>query len=236
MIRAASERGIVVCLGHHEASGAQIQAAVDAGAQSVTHLGNGCNPMMARHPNILWEQAAEDRLYASIIADGHHLPPATARVFYRAKPAKRLILVSDAIEMAGAPPGLYQMRGAIAEMTPEGRFGFYRSPILIGAAVSQARCLANMAQFVGEGRTPAAYLPHATAVPAALMGISDVGAALGQPGMPATFVVWRWDRETPDLIPQRIVLRGRTVYDRETMPTEVPFGHTAPPVTLEEDA
>jgi N-acetylglucosamine-6-phosphate deacetylase len=235
MIRDASARGVVVCLGHHQANGAQIQDAVAAGAQSVTHLGNGCNPTMARHPNILWEQAAEDRLYASIIADGHHLPPATARVLYRAKPSHRLILVSDAIRMAGAPPGLYQMRGAIAEMSPEGRFGFYQSPILIGAAVSLARCLANMAQFADEGRMPAAYLSHATTVPAALMGIDDVRGTLGEPGMPATFVVWRWDRDTPDLIPQRIVLRGRTVYDWETLPTIVPFGHAAPPAMVDED-
>ena len=43
---------------------AAIEQAVEAGARCVTHLGNGCNPMMRRHPNILWQQAAEDRLYA----------------------------------------------------------------------------------------------------------------------------------------------------------------------------
>jgi N-acetylglucosamine-6-phosphate deacetylase len=234
MIRAVSGQGVVVCLGHHQAEGTRIRAAVEAGARGVTHLGNGCSPMLPRHPNILWEQAAEDRLYAGIIADGHHLPPATAKVFCRAKPRDRLVLVSDAISMAGAPPGRYQRRDGIAEMTPQGRYGYYDSPILIGAAVSLGRCLANLTSFLGEDETPATYAAHATQVPGQLMGLGDLYAPLGQPGTPATFVVWRWEPETPDLIPQQIVIRGRTVFDRQELPVVVPFGRTAPP--LDQDA
>ena len=167
-----------------------------------------------------------------LIADGHHLPPATAKVLYRAKPRDRVILVSDAIRMAGAPPGLYRVRDAIAEMTAEGRYGFYQSPILMGAAVPLARCLANMTRFVAPQQTPVALLPHATRVPGTLMGQPTITDELGKPGAPATFVIWRWDRETPDLVPKRIVIRGRTVYDRETLPTAVPFGRLAPPADL----
>jgi N-acetylglucosamine-6-phosphate deacetylase len=155
----------------------------------------------------LWQQAAEDRLYAGIIADGHHLPAETVKVFYRAKPEDRLILVSDAVGMAGAPPGLYRSGDAIAELTPEGRYGFYRSPILIGAVVPLARCLANLTRFVDEGQTPAAYVDRATSVPATLFGLSEIAAGMA-PGAWATFVVWRWDREVPNLVPQRIVIRG----------------------------
>ncbi|MBN1580695.1 MAG: N-acetylglucosamine-6-phosphate deacetylase [Anaerolineae bacterium] len=233
-IREIADRNVVVCLGHHQADGPTIYQALQAGARSVTHLGNGCMPTMDRHHNVLWEQAAQDRLYASIIADGHHLPPAAAKVLYRAKPRDKLILVSDAISMAGAPPGLYQHGDAIAQMTPSGRFGFYRSPILIGAAVPLARCLANMASFVDEDKTPADYISHATQVPGTLMNIPHLARPLGSPGTPATFVVWRWKRDAPDLIPQRIVIRGRTIYDAETLPVEVPFGRTAKPVAPEQ--
>jgi len=119
-------------------------------------------------------------------------------------------------------------------MTPQGRYGYYDSPILIGAAVSLGRCLANLTSFLGEDETPATYAAHATQVPGQLMGLGDLYAPLGQPGTPATFVVWRWEPETPDLIPQQIVIRGRTVFDRQELPVVVPFGRTAPP--LDQDA
>jgi N-acetylglucosamine-6-phosphate deacetylase len=223
-IRKVAASGVVVSLGHHQADGATIRRAVEAGARCVTHLGNGCHNTMPRHPNLLWQQAAEDRLYAGLIVDGHHLPPETVVVLYRAKPMDRLILVSDAVEIAGAPPGLYRVHGAVAEKTPQGRFGFYGTPTLIGAAVPLARCLANLAAFVEEGRTPDAYIDHVTRVPAALLGLPHLAAPLGQPGAPATFVLWRWKPSVPDIVPLRIVLRGRTIYDAETLPVEVPFG------------
>ncbi|MBL7200426.1 MAG: N-acetylglucosamine-6-phosphate deacetylase [Anaerolineae bacterium] len=235
LIRFVSSRGIAVCLGHHDADAETIHRAVAAGARGVTHLGNGCHTTMPRHPNVLWEQAAEDRLYAGIIADGHHLPPSTIKVLYRAKPRDRLILVSDAVDMAGAMAGLYHVRGAIAELTPEGRFGFYRSPTLIGAAVPLARCLANLVAFADEGKTPVAYLPAVTDVPSALIGEAGTCLPLGRPGTPATFVIWRWERDDPSLVPQRIVVLGRTVYDIETQPTTVPFGRT-PQIAAQEEA
>jgi len=233
-IRTVSQRGTVLSLGHHRADKATIARAVEAGARCVTHLGNGCDGTLPRHPNLIWTQAAEDRLYAGLIGDGHHLPPEAVKVLYRAKPRDRLIVVSDAIPMAGAPAGLYHERDAIAEMTSEGWYGFYGTKTLMGAAVSVARCLANLALFVDEGQTPADYISHVTTVPAALLGIDDVTDTLGMPGTPATFVIWRWQQEIPDLVPQRIVLRGRTVYDAESMPTTVPFGNIARQATEKE--
>jgi N-acetylglucosamine-6-phosphate deacetylase len=223
-IREISASGVAVSLGHHQADGATIRRAVEAGARCVTHLGNGCHNTMPRHPNLIWQQAAEDRLYAGLIVDGHHLPRETVLVLYRAKPRDRLIVVSDAVEIAGAPPGLYRVRGGLAEKTAQGRFGFAGTPTLIGAAVPVARCLANLAGFLEEGRTPADYIDHVTQVPAALLDLPDPAKVLGQPGAPATFVLWRWEPDVPDLVPLRIVLRGRTIYDLETLPVEVSFG------------
>lgn len=236
-IHEIAQRQVAVCLGHHNADGETIRRAVDAGARGVTHLGNGCHNTMPRHPNILWEQAAEDRLYAGLIADGHHLPPATVRVLARAKPRDKLFLVSDAVEMAGAPPGLYQYLDSVAEMSSTGRFGFYRSPTLIGAAVPLARCLANFTAFMdgntdSDAATPADHLDLVTENPRRLLNLPVL--PFGAPGTPATFVLWRWEPQTPSLVPQRIVLLGRTVFDAETMPTQVPFGHTAKPVNRPE--
>jgi len=229
-----SRQGVVVSLGHHRADTKTIQLAVEAGARCVTHLGNGCLAVMPRHPNVVWDQAAEDRLCAGLICDGQHLPPATVKVLYRAKPPDKLILVSDAVNMAGAPVGLYHVRDAIAEMTASGRFGFYGSPILMGAAVPLARCLANFCAFVDEDKTPVSYVNHVTTNPDALLGLSTTSRGLGSPGASATFVVWRWDTAKPDLVPQRIVVRGRTLYDVSGSCWSVPFGRSAGAATPEE--
>ena len=64
---------------------ALIQDGILAGATLSTHLGNGCAQMLPRHPNVIWEQLAADALTASLIIDGHHLPPSTVKAMVRAK-------------------------------------------------------------------------------------------------------------------------------------------------------
>ena len=113
--------GLRVAIGHTAANGAQIQAAVAAGATLSTHLGNGCAGVLPRHPNVIWEQLGEDRLLASFIVDGHHLPPATVRSMVRAKTPARTILVTDAMAAAGMPPGVYTIGGQKVELDASGR-------------------------------------------------------------------------------------------------------------------
>ena len=97
-------QGVRVAIGHTAANSAQIRAAVDAGATLSTHLGNGAHAWLRRHPNYLWDQLADDRLTASLIVDGHHLPPAVVKTFVRAKTADRIVLVSDLSGFAGLRP------------------------------------------------------------------------------------------------------------------------------------
>lgn len=127
--------GIRVAIGHTHASGPQITAAVDAGATLSTHLGNGIFPQLARHPNPIWTQLAEDRLTCGLIADGHHLPAETIEVMLRAKGVDRAFLVSDATELAGRPPGVYDTAvGGTVELTDSGRLSYEGTELLAGAA------------------------------------------------------------------------------------------------------
>jgi N-acetylglucosamine-6-phosphate deacetylase len=107
-IRQVAGSGVLVAIGHTSASTDQIRAAVDAGATMSTHLGNGAHTQIRRHPNYIWDQLADDRLTASLIVDGHHLPAAVVKTFLRAKTIDRCVLVSDITGMAGMPPGLYE--------------------------------------------------------------------------------------------------------------------------------
>lgn len=121
-ISALADKGIVVAIGHTHATPAQIHAAADSGATLSTHLGNGLGSPLPRHPNLLWAQLAEDRLGATFIADGHHLPADTLKSMLRAKGISRSILVSDVVSLGGMPVGMYQAEvGGAVEVTSDGR-------------------------------------------------------------------------------------------------------------------
>src|SRR5699024_4121009 len=106
-IEKCRKNNVLVSMGHSLADTQEIKEAVEAGMSLSTHLGNGVPPVLKRHPNILWEQLAEDRLTSMIIADGHHLPDSFMEVVMRVK-KENLILVSDMTRFAGMPPGEYE--------------------------------------------------------------------------------------------------------------------------------
>ena len=104
-IAAVTRAGVHVSLGHTNATEAQIDEAVRAGARFCTHLGNGCPLQLHRHDNIVQRLLARDELTACFIPDGIHLPRAVLKNFFRAKPSGRVLFTTDAMAGAGAPPG-----------------------------------------------------------------------------------------------------------------------------------
>ncbi len=134
-IRKLSQRGILVALGHHQASTVQIAQAVEAGARLSTHLGNGAASLMHRHLNPLWPQLAEDRLHASLIADLHHLPEPALKTFVRAKSPERVVLVSDCVDLAGRKPGAYSLFNADVELKPNGKICLQGTDLLAGSSL-----------------------------------------------------------------------------------------------------
>ena len=142
--------GITVALGHTLAATDVIARAIDAGATVSTHLGNGAPGLLPRHPNVIWDQLAEDRLWASAIFDGHHLPASVMRTFVRAKGVDRLILTSDAIALARMPPGVYHGQlGGTVELRPDGRLVLPGTPYLAGSASSLKDGVENAVRLAG---------------------------------------------------------------------------------------
>ncbi|MBY0233250.1 MAG: amidohydrolase family protein, partial [Gemmataceae bacterium] len=173
-----ARRGLVVALGHTAASADAIRRAVDAGARLSTHLGNGCAAMLPRHDNPLWAQLAEDRLLASVIADGHHLPADVLECVLRCKTPARTILTCDASSLAGMPPGLYPMWGKQIEVRPGGRVGVPGTPYLAGSGVFLDACVAHLASL---GWSLPDCLDMASAHPRALLGLPGGSLETGQP-------------------------------------------------------
>jgi N-acetylglucosamine-6-phosphate deacetylase len=106
-IAAVTRQGVHVSLGHTNASEAEIDEAIRAGARFCTHLGNGCPLELPRHDNIVQRLLARDELTACFIPDGIHLPKGVLKNFVRAKPTGRVLFTTDAMAGAGAPPGRY---------------------------------------------------------------------------------------------------------------------------------
>lgn len=143
-IAEARRRGIVLALGHTQASDAEIDEAIAAGATLCTHLGNAVPATLPRHDNVMQRLLARDELTACLIPDGLHLPPFVLKNFYRAKPAGKVILTSDCMAAAGAPPGRYTV-GALTVMVGEdgvvrepGKPNFSGSSLCLGRGVEQA--------------------------------------------------------------------------------------------------
>lgn len=143
-IRKAIAAGITIAIGHTGANSDQIAAAADAGARLSTHLGNGAHGQMRRHPNYIWDQLGDSRLMASIIPDGHHLPPSVIRSFIRAKGKSNVVITCDAAGLAGCPPGRYEAASGQVEILEDGRIVIAgQNQLLAGSSLETDVCVAH---------------------------------------------------------------------------------------------
>lgn len=175
--------GVGVAIGHTHAAPAQIRAAVDAGAEFSTHLGNGIFSRLPRHPNQIWEQLADRRLTCGFIADGHHLPAATLTSMIRAVGLHRAFLISDAVALAGSPAGKYhQPVGGDVELSEAGRLSYAGTDLLAGAAADLSQ---GLRFAIASGIGVADALTLASATPASVIrritGRRAGGLTLGRP-------------------------------------------------------
>jgi len=172
-IKKCVQNNIIVSLGHHNGNSEDIKRAVDAGAKTVTHLGNGLANNINRFNNPLWMQLAEDRLMCSMIMDGFHIKPEMAKVFYRTKGSRRIILTSDMTMLAGMPPGHYTWDGNKVVLTEEGIIIFPKENVFAGASLPLITGVKNIMKFTGCTLKEA--IDMVTINPARLYGFTDRG-------------------------------------------------------------
>jgi N-acetylglucosamine-6-phosphate deacetylase len=171
--------GVVVALGHTLASGPRIHAAVAAGARLSTHLGNGCPAVLPRHDNVIWEQLADDRLWASVILDGWHLPPTVARCILRVKTPARMVLTCDVSSLAGLPPGRYGEWDKEFEVQGDGKIVVPGTDYLAGSGVFTDSCVAWAVRHLDLSLADAVDM--ASARPRELLGLPQRRLAVGEP-------------------------------------------------------
>ena len=182
LVEMLRSEGVVVSLGHSNATAAEAERAFDRGVRTVTHLFNAMRDFSPRDPGVAGAALSRSDVRVQIILDGHHLARQTALLAWRAA-AGRLALVTDSIAPAGA-----ETRGAarIGGLEVEVRDGAVRRSdgTLAGSVLTMIDAVRNLHSL---GAPLEEAVGAATAVPAAILGRSDLGR-IG-PGSPADIAV-----------------------------------------------
>lgn len=207
-IRRLRERGVVVSLGHVDATYEAFVAGVDAGATMATHLYNAMSPFGHRAPGAIGAALIDDRVTVGLIADGVHAHPASVRLAVRAKGTGRVALVSDMMAAAGMGPGRYSLGGRpVVVDTTSAKL---EDGTLAGSILTMDEAVRNVVRWTDAG--VAAAIGMASAVPAAVLGLDRVGRI----GVGADADLTLFDAE---LRVVATIVGGRTVYRRGASPS-----------------
>ncbi len=192
------EGGVAVSLGHSAATLEQARAGHAAGATSTTHLFNAMSGVDHRAPGLAVAALLDDAIYVELIADGVHVDRALWPLIARLKPVDRLLLVSDAIALAGTGDG----RGRLGSLEVEVHG---RRATLAGTTTLAGSVIAideAVRQLVAAGTSLPSAVAAASRNPLALLGVSDRGRIA--PGQRADLV-----ELDDDVRVQRVMRAGR---------------------------
>jgi N-acetylglucosamine-6-phosphate deacetylase len=171
-VTALTEAGVLVSVGHSDATARQVAEAADHGARMVTHLFNAQRPMHHREPGVVGQALSDQRLTSGLIADMRHVSPQVCVLAFRAAPG-RICAVTDAAACAGMPPGSYKLGGQPIELPPgDGEPPVRGDGTLAGSGLRMDAAVGNL---VTAGIGLADAIRAATRVPADLIGRPDLG-------------------------------------------------------------
>lgn len=170
-IRAAVSHGIVAACGHSNATYDTMCSAIGWGVTHSVHCCNGMRPFHHREPGVVGAILLHSELSTELIMDGHHLHPASSDLVRRVK-GNRVCVVTDAMRASGMPDGEYTLgdldvnvRDGIARLKVDGS--------LAGSTLTMQSALAELIRQHGLALHEA--LPHATSIPAGIIGAADKG-------------------------------------------------------------
>lgn len=201
-IRRLVEAGVLVSVGHSDATAAQTEEAADNGARMVTHLFNAMRPLYHREPGVVGQALADPRLTCGLIADLHHVAAPVCRIAFAAAPG-RIVLVTDAVAAAGMPSGTYDLGGQQLSVDPLG-LPRREDGTIAGSGLRMDAALANV---VAAGVDLRLAVDAVTRLPADLVGRPDLGRIA--PGAIAD-LAWLGD----DLTTRATWLAGRLAHGR----------------------
>jgi N-acetylglucosamine-6-phosphate deacetylase len=168
LISAARRGGLVVSLGHTDATYEQARAAIEAGATHAAHVYNAMRPFSHRGTGVIGAVLTSPEVSAELIADGVHVDEPAMRMLIELKSADRVILVSDGISATGMPDGKYRL--GTFQVTVKGGVCRNAQGKLAGSTLTLDRALRNV---VALGVPLASALRMITANPAQQIGLGS---------------------------------------------------------------
>jgi len=214
--RTMSSKGVLMSIGHSNATIYDVLKAVEAGYKHVTHIYSGCSIVRRirayRYPGVVEAAYLIDDLTVEMIADGKHLPPYLMKLVLKNKGLDKVCIVTDAMRAAGLPPGKYKL-GPIEAIVDEGVAWLPDRSAFAGSVAKMNTMIKVLVNDVGLTLQDAIRL--ASINPAKIIGINDSKGSLA-PGKDADVVIM--DREFNILM---TVVEGRIVYrNKELFPEE----------------
>jgi N-acetylglucosamine-6-phosphate deacetylase len=195
------EAGVIAALGHSDASYEEARAAFGAGVNHATHLFNAMRGIHHRDPGCAVAALLDPGVIVEVVVDGHHLHPGMVGMVHRMKGTAGMVLVSDAVALAGEPAGAFTMGGQRITVK-EGR-AVNREGTLSGSLLTMAEAVRNTVDY---GTIPLGdAVKLAAGNPAKCLGIADRKGRLAQ-GADADFVVLNKSLEV-----DRVYIAGKEV-------------------------
>lgn len=199
-------QGINTACGHTDAVYEEVIAAADAGLSQAVHTYNAMRGLHHREPGTLGAVLTDDRIAAELIADGVHVHPAAIRLLLAAKPAEKVILITDAMAAAGMPDGEYSL-GGLAVIVEAGEARLREGNALAGSCLTMISAVRFMLEHTNLSITEVSRLASGNA--ARQLGIGDRTGSIVK-GKQADLVL-----TDEKLVVQQTWVKGRSVYEKE---------------------
>jgi N-acetylglucosamine-6-phosphate deacetylase len=204
-IRWLHQQGIIVSVGHSNATYKQVQEGIQAGLSHVTHIFNAMRGLHHREPGVVGAALSSPKLIVEMIADGIHLHPIVLKMLTQIKESEKLVLITDAMRATGFKEGTYDLGGQEVIVT-QGQAKL-KNGTLAGSVLTMDQAVKNLVTKVGISLLNAVQM--ASYNPAKCLGIDDKKGSL-ELYKDADIVILNKNLET-----ELTMVAGKVVYRRK---------------------
>jgi N-acetylglucosamine-6-phosphate deacetylase len=148
LVRRLSNRGVIVSMGHTNATYEEAMAAERAGARHTTHTFNAMRPLHHREAGTVGYALASDRIATELIYDRHHVSKEAASILIKSKPKDKLIAVSDGTMASGMAVGETLKMWGLEAVIGEGQVRL-KDGTLAGSAITLLDAFRNLLEDFG---------------------------------------------------------------------------------------